>query len=116
MAGLPPDALKTCKDPGIDVVEQACHRSEQHGIEHIFVVARAGVRLLLSDDAEDEFAVGEVDADGVLRKWDLYGELVFALRNFPVNECDRLISTVGADHSYSATEGAPGFFRVRRSK
>ena len=66
MAGLPPDALKTCKDPGIDVVEQACHRSEQHGIEHIFVVARAGVRLLLSDDAEDEFAVGEVDADGVL--------------------------------------------------
>ena len=81
VASLPQDALKTYESHRIDVVKQTCHRSEQYGIEHVFVVARAGVRLLLFDDAEDEFAVGEVDTDGVLRKWDLYSELVFALRN-----------------------------------
>ena len=81
VASLPPDALKIYEDHCVDVVEQACSRSEQFGIEHVFVVARADARLLLFDDAEDEFAVGEVDTDGVLRRWDMYGELVFALRN-----------------------------------
>ena len=84
VTSLPPDATKIYADYGIGVVEQPCDRGEQHGIEHVFVVARAAraaVRLLLFDDAEDEFAVGELDTDGVLRRWDLYGDLVFALRN-----------------------------------
>jgi len=83
VASLPADALKIYEDHGIGVVGQPCYRSEQHSIEHVSVVARANSRLLLFDDTEDEFAIGEPDADGVLRRWDLYGELVFALRNLP---------------------------------
>lgn len=81
VTGLPPDARKIYEDNAISVAEHACDRGEQYGIEHVFVVARAGPRLLLFDDVEDEFAIGEPDNDGVLRDWGLYGELVFALRN-----------------------------------
>jgi hypothetical protein len=81
VASLPPDARKVYDDNAIGVVEQPCYRGEQHGIEHVFVIARAGSRLLLFDDVEDEFAIGVPDADGVLRDWGLFGELVFALRN-----------------------------------
>lgn len=81
VASLPPDARKIYEGNAIGVVEQSCYRSEQYGIEHVFVVARAGARLLLFDDVEDEFAIGVPDSDGVLKNWALYGELVFALRN-----------------------------------
>ena len=81
VASLPPDARNIYEGNAIGVVEQPCYRSEQYGIEHVFVVARAGARLLLFDDVEDEFAIGVPDTDGVLRNWGLYGELVFALRN-----------------------------------
>ena len=81
VTGLPPDARKIYEDNAVSVVEQPCYRSEQYGIERVFVVARAGARLLLFDDVEDEFGIGEPDNGGVLRDWHLYGELVFALRN-----------------------------------
>ncbi len=81
VANLPPDALKVYEGYATGVVKQLCDRGEQYGIEQVFVVARAGARLLLFDDSEDEFGIGVPDHDGVLRNWDLYGELVFALRN-----------------------------------
>jgi len=81
VANLPPDALKIYRDHATTVVEQPCYRSEQYGVERVFVVATIGPRLLLFDEVEDEFAIGVVDSDGILRSWNLYGELVFALRN-----------------------------------
>lgn len=85
VASLPTDARKTYDDHTIGVVEQPCYRSEQYGIEHVFVVARLGPRLLLFDDVEDEFAIGVPDIDGVLRSWVLCGELVFALRKLSLD-------------------------------
>ena len=80
IANLPPDAVdifRTCKT---GVEQQPCYRSDTFGLEQVFVVARDGVRLLLFDDVEDEYAIGVPDGDGVLRKWELYGDLVLSLR------------------------------------
>ena len=68
VASLPPDALKIYEGYAIGVVEQPCDRGEQYGVESVFVVARAGSRLLLFDDAEDEFGIGVPGDDGVLRE------------------------------------------------
>jgi hypothetical protein len=77
---LPPEALKIYDAYASGIVEQPCYRSEQYGIERVFVVARHGARVLLFDDVEDEFAVGVPDNDGVLRDWGLYGPLLVAVR------------------------------------
>ncbi|HKS76045.1 MAG TPA: hypothetical protein VJQ82_22725 [Terriglobales bacterium] len=81
VADLCPDTRKIYEENTIVIVAQPCFRSQLYGIEHVFVVARAGARLLFFDDVEDEFAVGEPDKDGVLRKWGLCGELRSALLN-----------------------------------
>jgi hypothetical protein len=81
IAKLPPDALDIFRACTIGVQQQPCYRSDTHGLEQVFVVAHEGARLLLFDDVEDEFAIGTAEGDGVLRKWNLFGELVFALRN-----------------------------------
>ena len=52
--------------------------------EPIFCVARAGDRVLIYDDVEEEFGIGVVDSDGLLRSWGTYGEeLNWSLRHFP---------------------------------
>lgn len=81
LADLRPDTRQTYEGNAISIVAQPCLRSQLYGIEHVFVVARAGARLLFFDDVEDEFAVGEPDKDGVLRNWGLCGELWSALLN-----------------------------------
>jgi hypothetical protein len=77
---LPPEALKIYEAHASGIVEQPCYRSEQYGIERVFVVARHGVRVLLFDDVEDGFAVGVPDSDGVLRNWGQDGPLLVAVR------------------------------------
>jgi hypothetical protein len=80
VAELPPDALKIYEACSTGLEEQPCDRDEQYGIESAFVIARVGVRVLMFDDVEDEFAVGIPDEDGVLRNWDLFGPLTVAVR------------------------------------
>jgi len=82
-AKLPAEELKLYETYATALLEQPCYRSEQYGIERVFVVARAGRRLLLFDDVDDEFAIGIPDSDGVLRNWSLYGTLAVAVRNLP---------------------------------
>ena len=80
VAALPADVLNIYKQHAITIAEQSCFRSEQYGMKRVFVVARSGSQLLIFDDVEDEFAVGEPSDDGVLREWGLCGDLVDALR------------------------------------
>lgn len=52
--------------------------------EPIYTVARAGDEVLIYDDVEDEWGTGVMDADGVLRSWETYGEqLRWTLKTFP---------------------------------
>lgn len=78
---LNPEELKTYEAHAIGLLEHPCHRGEKYGQEKVFVVARAGKRLLLFDDVEDEFAVGVPGIDAILRHWELHGPLGVALRN-----------------------------------
>jgi hypothetical protein len=80
IATLPPGLLNTYRTHATTIAGLPCFRSEQYGTEHVFVVARSGRRLLIFDDVEDEFAIGAVDEDGVMRDWGLYGDLIDALR------------------------------------
>jgi hypothetical protein len=53
-------------------------------LEPIYAVARAGDEVLIYDDVEDEWGIGVMDADGVLRSWGTYGEqLHWTLKTFP---------------------------------
>lgn len=54
----------------------------------VFTVARSGMRLLIFDDVEHEFAIGVPDEEGVLRNWNLYGDLIDALGAFWVQTLD----------------------------
>jgi hypothetical protein len=89
VASLPPDARELFRACATAVQQQPCYRSDTYGREQVFVVARDGGRLPLFDDAEDEFAIGVPDGDGVLRNWDLYGELGFALRSLKADSAAR---------------------------
>lgn len=80
IANLPPGLLERYRTHATAINEQPCFRSEQYGTEHVFVVAQSGTRLLIFDDAEDEFAIGIADEDGLLRDWNLHGHLSDALR------------------------------------
>lgn len=78
---LSPDVLKLFETHEVAITEHPCFRSEQNGTESVFLVARSGSRTLFFDDAEDEFAIGVPDDDGVLRDWGLYGSLMHAVPN-----------------------------------
>jgi hypothetical protein len=79
-AQLTPDVREIYEGRRSAIAEHPCFRSEQYGIERVFVVARSGKLLLFFDDSEDEFAVGVPDDDGILRDWGLYGSLTDAVR------------------------------------
>ena len=83
---LPPDLLKIYKARATDLAELPCFRSEQCGIERVFVVAKLGLEFILFDDDEDEFGVGMQSADGILRDWELFGSLAHALRALQTKE------------------------------
>lgn len=64
---------------GVGELEQVrCVRAVSAGAiaepESLFVVARAGGQIVVFDDVEDEFGIGVVESDGVLRQWALCGE------------------------------------------
>jgi hypothetical protein len=84
VAQLSPEVLRIYQACASGIVELPCYRSQHSGIERVFVVARAGGRVLIFDDVEDEFAVGIPDIDGVLRDWELYGPLKVAVKSLPV--------------------------------
>lgn len=50
-----------------------CVRAGQPDRDSMWVVARAGERVLLYDSVEEEFGTGVVDRDGVLRDWGTSG-------------------------------------------
>ena len=78
---LSPDVKRLFEAYEVPTIELPCFRSEQHGPESVFLVARSGKRVLFFDDAEDEFAIGAPGNDGVLRDWGLHGSLMHALPN-----------------------------------
>jgi hypothetical protein len=80
IAALTPETVKVFKAYAVPIFEQPCFRSEGHGVEKVFVAARAGDRLLFFDDVEEEFGVGVPDGDGVLRDCGTFGPLIAALR------------------------------------
>ena len=60
-----------------------CERHNQ-ARETIYSVAREADDQIIYDDVEEEFGVGHLDADGVLRNWSTVGdELRWALAQFP---------------------------------
>ena len=79
VVALTPEAARVLKAHAIPIFEQPCFRSEDYGIEKVFVVARAGNRVLFFDDVEEEFGVGVPGNDGVLRDLGTFGPLVAAL-------------------------------------
>ena len=76
---LTPEYFQTACDRNY---ETASFRTQQYGTERVFAVARSGMRLLIFDDVEHEFAIGVPDEDGVLRNWNLYGDLIDTLGAF----------------------------------
>lgn len=50
-----------------------CVRAGVLDSDSMWVVARAGARVLLYDSVEEEFGAGVVDRDGVLRDWGTSG-------------------------------------------
>ena len=78
---LAPDTRKAYEAHATGVIEVPCYRNNVYGFERVFVVARHGNRVSAFDDVEDEFAVGDLVDDGVLRHWGLYGTLTIALAN-----------------------------------
>ncbi|HWL40289.1 MAG TPA: hypothetical protein VNO75_08630 [Gemmatimonadaceae bacterium] len=53
--------------------------------EPMYAVARAEAAIVVYDDVEEEFGVGTLDQDGILRSWSNYGELRWALQGFPAD-------------------------------
>jgi|SRR4051794_10850482 hypothetical protein len=73
---------------GVMPAHVQCERDDPRGgpsaLEPLFVVARVGDEVLIYDDVGEEFGVGCLDADGVLRQWATYGEeLRWAIQRFP---------------------------------
>jgi hypothetical protein len=60
--------------------QHPCIRPPFYNPENVFVVARRGRNLLLYDDVRKKFAIGVVDANGILRDWVLYDKFVKAVR------------------------------------
>jgi len=56
-------------------------RSESHGAESVYVLAKVGSSVLFFDDVEDEFAVGRLGDDGLISSPGLAGELRSALQS-----------------------------------
>jgi hypothetical protein len=80
IAALPKETLEVLSLHAVNVFEQPCFRDSSYGIEKVFVVARAGTRLLFYDDVEEEFGIGVPDSDGVLQVSELCGPLAAAIR------------------------------------
>jgi len=57
-----------------------CKRNVQAVGEEIFVLAHVGSRVLLFDDVEDEFGVGDLVGSAALEGWELLGDLSNALK------------------------------------
>jgi len=53
-----------------------CVRAGRPDRDSMWVVARAGERVLLYDSVEEEFGTGLVDRDGVLRDWGTSGHML----------------------------------------
>jgi hypothetical protein len=79
VAALTPEAVRILEVHAAPIFEQLCFRNEDYGMEKVFVVARAGNRVLFFDDVEEEFGVGVPDSDGVLRDLGTFGPLVAAV-------------------------------------
>jgi hypothetical protein len=66
-----------------------CARGDSAGDpsrETMFVVARSAENVLVYDDVEEEFGIGRMDPDGVVRHWSTFGEeLAWALGVFVTN-------------------------------
>ena len=85
---LDQDAFTRWEQLGLTPVPITCERRDLTGgppvLEPIFVVARVGAEVLIYDDVEEEFGIGQLDPDGVLREWGTYGqELRCAIQRFP---------------------------------
>jgi hypothetical protein len=72
----PPEFQAFFRSVESTVIEAPCFRSEQYGVERVFVRDD----LIMFDEVEEEFAVGKSDSDGILRNWGLCGDLIDALR------------------------------------
>ena len=73
----------TWKKYKVKLQQLPCER-EGYERESIYIVARHENQVVLFDDRKEQFGVGKLEEDGVIRKWSLYGEkLGWALRHFP---------------------------------
>jgi hypothetical protein len=95
VAQLTPNVRKTFDACVTGITEQSCQRREQYGLEHVFVVAQSGARLLFFDDVEDEFAVASPGSDGVLRNWSTSGPLSVAISHLREAAPDRDLAALG---------------------
>jgi hypothetical protein len=80
IATLPPEAANRLMACSVSIFEQPFFRSEDYGVEKVFVIARSGNRVLFFDDVEEEFGVGIPDRDGILRCCGTFGPLAAAAR------------------------------------
>ncbi len=78
VAALPLEVANKLMEYSVPIFEQSLFRSEDYGIEKVFVIARSGDRVLFFDDVEEEFGVGLPDPDGVLRHCGSFGPLAGA--------------------------------------
>jgi hypothetical protein len=63
-----------------------CIRSEGYEPEQVYVVAREGNEVILFDDVEEEFGIGGIGQDGVLKEWNIYAGLDSCIKCFPGGE------------------------------
>jgi len=64
----------------VDIRTAPILRSEQFGIENVFVVAAVGERILFFDDVEEEFGVARLPDSGPIEDYGTHGELRSALQ------------------------------------
>jgi|GEM_PF-4105939 len=60
-----------------------CLRLAEYGTEKIFVVAAQGQDVIVYDDVEEEFGIGTIDPDGILRHWEIYAGIDSCIKCFP---------------------------------
>ncbi len=60
-------------------------RLADSGPEQVFIVAQDGNSVVFYDDVEEEFGTGQVDPEGLIEHISLYGDLRFAIFDFPEN-------------------------------
>lgn len=65
------------KKPG----KRKCFRFVDVDDDMVYVVAKMRNRVVLYDDAEQEFAIGTIEKNGIITEWVLYGSLKSAIMN-----------------------------------